>query len=119
MPFSPERAYYRINYPERERPEVLLGESSLPVLECSERGLRLDVSAAPPLAAGDSIEGTVRFRRGDNVAVSGVVARADGTVVVVLLDPPGLPFSVLLKEQRFLLQHYPGRLTPSSVPPQA
>ncbi len=102
MPSSSRRALYRIVYPVVERPAFELGRNVYEVLDCSERGLRYEVKdrRVPPL--GTPIAGTLQFRRGGSVDVTGSVVRTWAGTVAVALDPPGVPFLDILAEQRFL-----------------
>ena len=49
--------------------------------------------------------GTIRFRRGEEVAVRGTVVRLDGREVAVKLEQ-GIPLRVVMEEQRFLLDRH-------------
>jgi hypothetical protein len=102
MPRSYERSYYRIPYPCFEGPRLVIGYHVCQVVDCSERGLRY---LAPPHAVpgvGHSLAGRLRFPRGAEVEIEGVVIRVRDREVAVRLAEPGVPFRVILQEQIYL-----------------
>jgi hypothetical protein len=96
------RALYRITYPLSERPFFDLGRLSFAIVDCSEQGLRYEVLGRALPAVGSRVGGTIRFRRGVEAEVTGEVTRARAGLVVLLLDSPGIRFSDILLEQRYL-----------------
>jgi hypothetical protein len=106
MKWPHERAFYRIEYPTRERPSLELIGEVYDVIDVCESGVRYLLRGGRP-KAGDSIHATVRFRRGDVVAVTGEIVRVQDGYAAVRLDPPGIPLRIILEEQKFLLRHYP------------
>ncbi len=103
-----ERAHYRIDYPEAERPSFVVGDRSLSVLDCSEKGIAYRDPDTPP-DAGARVEGVVRFRGGRDVAVAGEVVWARRGRVALALEGDGIPAKLLFDEQRYLRAHYPMR----------
>jgi hypothetical protein len=102
-----EREYYRIQYPVRERPRFLVDGRDYEVLNCSEMGVCYVVPGEAPVVPGDVVHGKIRFSRGDEVEIEGVVVRVqDGTVALHLSGMP-IPFVVIFNEQRYLRQKYP------------
>ena len=99
---SYERSYYRIPYPSFEGPRLVVGFHVCQVLDCSERGLRFVAPAHAVPEAGVAIRGRVRFPRGADVEVEGVVIRVDEREVALRLAEPGVPFRVILQEQIYL-----------------
>lgn len=97
------RAVYRITYPLAERPAFVMGRREHAVVDCSERGLRFELSGAQAPALNSVIDGIVRFRRGEQVQVTGAVLRSDGCTAVIVLQGPGIAFSHIIAEQRYLL----------------
>ncbi len=102
MPSISRRALYRIVYPLNERPVFEIGRLTFEVIDCSERGLRYEVKdrRVPPL--GTPLGGQLVFRRGGSVEVTGEVIRTRAGTVALALDAPGIPFSDILGEQRYL-----------------
>lgn len=95
------RELYRIVYPLLERPTFEVGRNSYDVVDCSEQGLRYEINGRRAPTVGAQLGGTLQFRRGGKVSITGEVIRvADGTVVLAL-DPP-LSFADILAEQRYL-----------------
>jgi hypothetical protein len=96
------RAVYRIVYPVRERPTLLIGPDSFSVMDCSELGLRYQVADAHLPAVGETLEAIVRFRRGSEVPVKGEVVRVEhGTVALWFRSQP-IPLTEVMSERRYL-----------------
>jgi hypothetical protein len=91
-----------VTYPLVERPLFEVDGATYQVVQCSERGLRYEVSDGGIPAIGDKVRGTVRFRRGSSVQVTGEVSRAQAGEVVLILHQRGIPFSDMLLEQQYL-----------------
>jgi len=102
MPTPYERAHYRIPYPEYEGPRLVVGHQVCEVVDCSERGLRFRSEAHLLPAPGQMVEGRLRFPRGIEVRVEGMVMRVQDGEVALRLIGPGIPFRVILQEQIFL-----------------
>lgn len=95
------RSLYRIIYPLLERPTLEVGRGLYEVVDCSESGLRYEVRGRRPPPVGTQLGGTLKFRRGDHVTVTGEVIRVTAGTVVLALDPP-ISFADILAEQRYL-----------------
>jgi hypothetical protein len=108
MPTSPERAHYRIIYPLGDRPRLELGGRQHDVVDCSEGGLRFQMTSGAPPELGESVRAVVRFHEGREVEVEGPVVRVQGGHVALRLAR-GIPLAVILAEQRYLRAHYPTR----------
>jgi hypothetical protein len=102
MPPTSRRALYRIIYPLDERPAFEIGRFVYEVIDCSERGIRYEVKDRRVPALGTPLGGTLIFRRGGSVEITGEVIRTRGPTVALALDMPGIPFSDILAEQRYL-----------------
>lgn len=102
MPYSYERSYFRIPYPSLEGPRLVVDCAVLQVVDCSERGLRYLAPPHTPPARGTRLQGRLRFPRGVELDVEGVVVRVKGQEVAVRLAEPGVPFRVILQEQIYL-----------------
>jgi len=101
-----DRSHYRIEYPRRERPTLLLGGIEFTVVDCSEAGIRF-LNPGVAFQRDDPVGGIVHFRDRIEVPVSGRVIRVQGGYVALCLDGSGVPFPVILSEQRYLRAHYP------------
>lgn len=99
------RAVYPVSYPTALTPHVLLDGEVVPVplLDCSEQGIRYQATPgeSPPL--GTPVTGELRCPERAPRSFKGHVVRAEPGEVALRLDPPGLPFSLLLAEQRAVL----------------
>lgn len=102
MPPSSRRTLYRVVYPLDERPVLAVGRSTYEVIDCSELGLRFEVNGRPASSLGTSLGGVVQFRSGSTVEITGEVIRMRAGTIALALDAPGVPFSHILAEQRYL-----------------
>lgn len=99
------RAVYPSGYPASLIPHVVLeGEtSSTPLLDCSEQGIRYAATPGDDQPLGTPVAGEIRSAERPTRYFKGHVVRAQPGEVALRLDPPGLPFSMLLAEQRAVL----------------
>ena len=95
------REFYRIPFPETERPRVVVGTSISEVIECSERGLSYQ-PATESGDVGDVVEGRIRFPRGVELPIRGEVVRVGDDRVSLALHGTGIPFAVIFQEQLHL-----------------
>jgi hypothetical protein len=93
------RRYYRIVFPVGARPWLRLGNTVLPVLDCSEGGLRVQVGSDTPFETGREVEGRVRFANGEERPVAGVVLRQEPPYAAVQLVRVPLPFGTVMRQQ--------------------
>lgn len=107
MEWPHPREHYRIHYPDTARPRFISGERDRDVVDVSEQGLRFRLAADEKTEAGESVEGIVRFRRGQEVKIAGTVMRVDGREVAVRLDT-GVPLQIIIEEQRHLRELHRG-----------
>ena len=96
------RAHERVRYPAGERPELVADYEPGEVLDCSERGARYRAPPDARRAVGAVLEGLLRFGRGAEVEVAGVVVRVAGGEVAVHFTRAPVPLGVMLEEQRRL-----------------
>lgn len=107
MAYERPREHYRIQYPLAARPHFLVEGRRYQVVDLSETGMRLRLDRPDGPEVGGEIRGTIRFRRGEEVVVAGVVVRVADDHAAVRLDIP-LPFRVVLDEQRYLRERHRG-----------
>lgn len=100
------RDSYRVTYPMRERPVLVLQDDEWPILDISETGIRYEAATGDLPEVGDEIYGEVRFQRGDRTLIAGEVLRVEDRKIAMRLEPPGVPFRILLEEQQFLREKY-------------
>ena len=77
------------------------------VLDCSESGMRYRLATDEPAMYGQEIRGLVQFRRGTEIQVEGRIVRIDGEFAALHFNALGIPFGIILAEQRDLLRRYP------------
>lgn len=108
MRYERERAFYRVEYPIQERPELHLeGEDSavLRVFDVSEHGLRFAPDPSLTIDLGDVLKGTIRFGRRAEQEVQGEVVWIRDRAAALRLRVP-IPFGTILDEQRYLRSRY-------------
>lgn len=107
MSYEHQRAFYRISYPGPARPTLTIDGRGFDVVDCSESGLRFELGARDSLPTpGSTLRGTVRFKRGTEVEVTGTVTRHFGDTVALRLTGDGIPFSIVLDEQQYLRRNF-------------
>jgi len=106
MSWPHAREYYRVAYPTSLRPRLEVLDHQFDVVDVSERGLRFRLGQAAAPDAGNEVQGTIRFRRGDTVPIRGVVVRVDENGEVAARLDDGVPLRVIMEEQRFLLDRH-------------
>ena len=97
------RRFYRINYPEDDRPALLVEGEPLEILDISETGVRFVCPDELPLGKS-TITASIEFRDRTRCAVRGKVYRRDevaGTAVLRLMV--GIPPERMMAEQRGLI----------------
>ncbi len=97
------RSFYRINYPEDDRPALLVEGEPLEILDISETGVRFVCPDELPLGKS-TITASIEFRDRTRCAVQGKVYRRDevaGTAVLRLMV--GIPPERMMAEQRGLI----------------
>ena len=101
------RAVYPLSYPVAAVPHVLLERATmpLPILDCSEQGLRYRAPVGEvELPLGTPVAGEVTDNDGGVYFIRGYIVRAEAGEVAIRLEPPGLPFTMLLAEQRAVIR---------------
>ncbi len=102
---SVERAFYRIQYPPRERPSLVIDGRRLEVLDVSEFGVRFRNPKEEGVEKGQRLVGTLRLGRRRLLALDGDVIWMRGDLAAVKLRTP-IPFGIILDEQRYLRSRY-------------
>jgi hypothetical protein len=96
------RAVYRIVYPVPQRPSLQIGAETFPVIDCSELGLRYQVPDAYVPTLGSTVSGTVQFRRGAAVPVTGEVVRVERGTVALWFRSEAIPLGEILQERQYV-----------------
>jgi hypothetical protein len=100
MPESNRRENFRIVYPHQACPAFVWRGEMARVIDCSERGFRMEVQCYHDLPKlDDRVEGRIVFLDGSAVGVQGIVRHVRQRVVGVHFEQPGVPWRVLLREQ--------------------
>lgn len=107
MEWPHPREHYRIEYPTAARPVFIEGIIDREVVDLSEQGMRIRLADGETIEQGAPVEGTVRFRRGEEVKVAGTVVRVDGRDAAVHLAV-GVPLRIIIDEQRYLREYHRG-----------
>jgi len=102
-----QRGHFRVDYPLKYRPSLVVGDRALRVIDCSESGLQYIVPESDPVPEiGDTIAGTLRFRGGEEVEIEGVLAWLKDRRAAVRFEGLQIPFSSILREQHYLRAHF-------------
>jgi hypothetical protein len=107
MEYRFDRAFYRLVYPLFLRPTLRLGDEPFQVVDVSEAGVRFSAPVPGRFEPGVAIVGVIELLAGQTVAVEGTVVRRLGNQVAVSLVR-GVPFAVMLDQQRLLQQRVLG-----------
>jgi hypothetical protein len=95
------REFYRVEYPIRLRPTIVLAGRTHRVLDLSETGLRYLLGGAEPPHEGVEVEGEVCFDDGERCTIRGVRLRLEGETCALQLVV-GMPLARVIAEQRLL-----------------
>ena len=99
------RDRFRVKYPIGESISVKMVDQELEVNEIAEHGIRI-VKHGETVVIGEDFRGTLVFREGDSLSVSGKILRDEGEEYVIYLDR-GIPLKKVMSEQLYLLRKYP------------
>ena len=99
------RQYYRVTYPEKERPWIKIDGDLLQVMDISEKGGKFLNAVGIKVDPGSRITGTITFHDGETITVTGDVLREFYDQIIICFTK-GIPFSTMIKEQRYLREKY-------------
>ena len=105
-PRTQEREFFRLWYPQAERPKLEIGDQKFEVAEISEEGARIVLSGPFAHDQEEPFSGVVRFSNGESESVEGVVLRVSGNEVVANLKR-GVTLKRMMSEQIRIRQKYP------------
>jgi hypothetical protein len=103
---SQKRDYFRVRFPITQRPCLIAGSTELEVIELSENGARVAVNGSSTLCQSDPFDATIRFKDGTTATVSASVHRWEAEQAVLQFSD-NLSYSIIVAEQRRLLQMFP------------
>ena len=99
------REFYRVEFPEHERPQLLLDECSYEVLDVCEAGIRFEVEDVASLISNGRVDAQMRFRDGALVDSSGTILYQRENSIVVILDQP-ISLRRVRAEHLYLINKY-------------
>lgn len=102
MEYVYERAFYRLAYPLFLRPALVIGPDRYVVIDVSEGGLRYH-DPGPPPDLGRRTTGLLYLLGTPPLEIIGTVVRLDPPHIALALTK-GLPFGLMLDQQRLLQQ---------------
>jgi len=105
-PQDQRRRYYRLHYPEIERPTVWFKGRYYEVSEISEGGVVILLGDGCAVRLGQAFVGVIQFQDGETNSIVGVVLRIDGNRMVVKLSK-GISLRRMMTEQIRLRKKYP------------
>ncbi len=80
------RQHVRHQYPLAQRPMVEIAGKTFPVLDISERGLRIETTPGLEFVDGATVDMTIRFAEGEGLARSGTIVRQQGPYAGIFLS---------------------------------
>jgi hypothetical protein len=105
-PHNQRRRYYRLRYPEVERPSVWFKGRYYEATEVSEGGVMILLGDGCAVRMGQSFVGVIQFQDGETNPIVGVVLRIDENKMVVKLSK-GISLRRMMAEQIRLRKKYP------------
>lgn len=100
------RAHFRVVFPLGARPWLVLDGWVLPVLDCSEQGIRILAPEEARPEVEEELTGRIRFPNGEEREVTGTAIRHTEDGIAVQLRPPGIDFSTILRLQLHLRKRF-------------
>ncbi len=101
-----EREFFRVVFPIAEVPILKIDDRKYEVADASERGIRLRVpNDDSPFKDDQEVSGRFTFKTGEVCYIKGKVLRVLPSAVVLFLTD-GIPFRLLMSEQRRFIGIY-------------
>jgi hypothetical protein len=101
-----QRRFYRLHYPEVERPTVWFKGRYYEVTEVSEGGVMILLGDGCAVRLGQSFVGVIQFQDGETNSIVGVVLRIAENKMAVKLSK-GISLRRMMAEQIRLRKKYP------------
>jgi hypothetical protein len=98
-----DRAYYRVVYPLRQRPTLIVGSTAHSVVDLCEQGIRYLFADSSVPRVGDELRGRLVLPSGVELEIAGKVIRVTPPDAAANLTK-GIPFGVMMEEQLYLQQ---------------
>ena len=99
--FIQRRNYFRVRYPPKYAPEIVIWGRTFRVVDICEMGVRFTNDAHLSFPEGYVVRGVITFYDKESIQISGSVAWAKDDDVALRLVR-GIPFTRVLSEQAFL-----------------
>lgn len=110
-----ERNHFRVEYPEKVRPQFEAKKKSFPIINISESGILFEFKKDEGRATiGGKVKGQITFRDNETVQIEGVILRHKDDRIALKLSL-GIPFQRIMSEQRWLISEF-GTLKQPEVP---
>jgi len=103
------RDHYRIRYPISCRPVLRIAGKNFEIIDISESGIKFHCENIEDYRANQELQGTVVFNDGKPLILKGNILRVYKKTAIVWLSV-NIPFSRIVREQRFLKTRYPDYL---------
>ncbi len=104
---SDQRDFYRIQYPQADRPRLRIGALVSEVLNLSETGVRFVPAEGLELVMGAPVTAELGFHDGQAMLVAGHVHSVQSEPRIAALHfTSGVPAAKILQEQQILRQRY-------------
>ncbi|MBD2858207.1 PilZ domain-containing protein [Spongiibacter sp. KMU-158] len=101
------RQHFRLVFPRQGRLHLKTASGQqFPIVDISEKGLKLDFDSAQELKLHQFVGGEIRFHDGNKIKVLGKVIRKDSRGAALHLDL-GVTSRDMLREQVHIMQRYP------------
>lgn len=101
------RQYFRLVFPRQGRLQLKTNSGqSFPIVDMSEKGLRLDFDASQSLRNHQVVSGEICFHDGHRSKVAGKVIRKDSRGSAIMLDL-GVETRDMIHEQVHVMRNYP------------
>ena len=100
------REHFRVTYPLKYRPTVLLGGKAYGVIDISERGIRFGGARSGAFVVGQPVDCTIRFVDGDVLDLHGKIVRVAGATAAIHLTD-SIPLKKVRSEDSYLIKNFP------------
>ena len=85
------RTFFRLRYPQTERPKLIISENEFDVTDISEHGIKFYL--------GSKINAMITFHDGESLSIEGKIIRIQNNEVAVYLSQ-GIPSDRIIEEQK-------------------
>ncbi len=94
------RQHVRLKFPLAKGPMLEIEGKTFPILDICERGLRIQTPPSIGFVDGETVDMTIRFADGDELARSGTIVRMQDTHVVSvgILLSEAIPLAYFFRE---------------------